>query len=117
MRRRRIVGPILLVVILGVAGFVYWLSAPFWRIRSLQRAYEKVERGMTVSAVKAVMGTDGRPYAGPYRAWWDDRALDDAEGRRIRSALHYRVETFLLPVTFEVTFDDNGKVVGRHRYD
>jgi len=117
MTRRRIVRSALLLAILGAGGSFYWLLVPFREARSLQRGYDKVQRGMPLATVEAVMGTKGTSYSGPYRAWWDDQRLDETERQRIRSALRYRVETFFLAVTFEITFGHSGTVLGKHRYD
>jgi len=79
--------------------------------------FARVQRGMSVAQVQAVMGRGGMPTPSTYAyPAWDDERLSEDEGKRIASALRWDVKNAMLLV-FEVTFDRDGKVVGKHRYD
>ena len=109
---------IVAVVAVLAAGFVlYLLARPFQRIDELDARYARVGRGMSRAQVEAIMGGPGEPWAGPYTALWDDDPLPEGEDRRIAAAARYSVRTFYLPVTFEFTYDRDGLLVGRYRYD
>ncbi len=72
---------------------------------------------MSANQVQALMRHPGRwATNGVYRGW-DESPVADAATPRIGSSVAYAVPTFFLGVTFEFTFDESGRVVGRHRYD
>jgi hypothetical protein len=79
--------------------------------------YRRVERGMTGAEVRAVMGSPGTPGPGPGFPAWDDDPLGEVEAKRIASVLRYHVPHPMIDVEFEFQFDQDGKVVGKHRYD
>jgi hypothetical protein len=99
------------------AALAVWLYLPFQKIRTLNARYYQVQQGMSTNEVDRIMGHDGQWLESGFTAWWDDRRLEVSEDARIRKAVRYSVTTFHLPVTFEFTFDSNGKTIGRHRYD
>lgn len=66
--------------------------------------------------IKAMGTREYRSFNGS-AAWWDDERLGQDEDARVRSAIRYTVDTFFLPVSFEFTFDEAGRLVGRHRFD
>jgi hypothetical protein len=105
-------------VLLAIVGVACWrLIAPFRVISQLDARYQQVQRGMSTNQVQTIMSTPGRWHTNTVYAGWDDPPLPEADVRRIRGAMRYSVSTFFLPVSFEFTFDETGKVVGRHRYD
>ena len=69
-------------------------------------------------ALEALMAGSGQWLpAPPQFAAWDDAALSRDEAQRISSVLRYTVRTFYVPVSFEFTFDDQRRLVGKHIYD
>ena len=114
---KRAVITVLIVSALGLSALTVWLYLPFQRIRTLDAQYRQVQQGMRMSEVAGIMNHDGRWRESEFKAWWDDKPLGALEDARIRKAVRYSVPTFFLPVTFEFTFDADGKTVGRHRYD
>ena len=115
MKRKLI---IISCVVVAVAGIGYWrLTAPFRVIRQLDARYQQVQRGMTTNEVQAIMSHAGRWHTNATYRGWDDTPVAASDAPRIASAVAYSVPTFFLGVTFEFTFDESGKVVGKHRYD
>ena len=109
---------VIAIVMAAAAGIGYWrLQAPFRIIRTLDARYQQVQRGMSTNHVEALMSYPSRRQTKYLMGFWDDAALPESESTRIRYSVRYSVATFFLPVTFEFTFDESGKVVGRHRYD
>jgi hypothetical protein len=92
---------------------------PYRRIAELDRRYQQVQRGMSKTQVQVLMCGPGQRFGGPFPAFWDDDLQPDQEekARTIASAERYTVHTFYLPVSFEFTFDAEGRLVGKHRYD
>jgi hypothetical protein len=118
--RRWLLAVLLLVLLVPAV----WVGAALFRVHRMKRnladldaRYRRVERGMTVAEVQAVMGSGGRPQPGPWFAAWDDDPLDPGEATRITSALRYYAPTPFVGVDFEVQFDKDGRVVGKNRYD
>ena len=104
--------------LLAVIGVACWrLTAPFRIIRQLDARYQQVQRGMTTNEVQAMMSHPGRwTMNGVYRGW-GDLPVVETNTPHIGSSVAYSVPTFFLGVTFEITFDESGKAVGKHRYD
>ena len=73
---------------------------------------------MTVEQVQEIMKYECRwlNYGDP-AAYWDDSRLPESEDLRIRSTLAYSAPSLLMGVTLEFSFDEQYRVVGRHRYD
>lgn len=105
-------------VLLAAVGIACWrLIAPFRVIHRLDARYQQVQRGMSTNQVQALMSYPGRwATNGVYRGW-DGMPLTETSTPHIGSSVAYSVPTFFLGVTFEFTFDESGKVVGKHRYD
>jgi hypothetical protein len=100
-----------------VVSCLIWLSIPGAKIRDLDTRYVTISKGMKRDDVIKAMGTrEYRSFNGS-AAWWDDERLGQDEDARVRSAIRYTVDTFFLPVSFEFTFDEAGRLVGRHRFD
>jgi hypothetical protein len=111
------------VLLLAMAAtFLWYVRLPFRTIRRHRASYDKVERGMTVEEVLALMGKPTADSAvdpvGVIRApCWEWEPLSDEAKTRIDRSLNYTTGTFFLPVTFAISFDRDGKVVGKHSYD
>jgi hypothetical protein len=114
MPKRRTV---ILVVVAALLMVILLSALPFIRIHRLDTAYRSIQRGATSNEVVRTMGRRGVWRTNAFGAFWDDYPLTSAESARARIAVRYHVDTFFLPVTFEFTFDETGKVVGKHRYD
>ena len=119
VRRWLLVALVLVLLVPAV-----WAGVGLARVHRMKRnladldaRYRRVERGMTMAEVPAVMGSPGRPQAGPWFAAWDDDPLDPGEAKRITSAIRYYAPTPFVGVTFEFQFDQDGKLVGKHRFD
>ena len=99
-------------------GFsMYWTSIPYKKLRDLDARYTIVSQGMSRDEVINVMQcNDYRNYQGA-AVWWDDERLGSEADTRVSTAIRYTIRTFYLPVTFEFTFDEYEKIVGRHRFD
>ena len=109
---------IIVTVIAFIVGVVwYWLASTSHSIRQLDAKFSQIQQGMSTNEVTALLGPHGVWRTQDLVGWWDHRRLEESDQVRIRLGVRYAVETFILPVTFEVTFDANGKTVGRHRYD
>lgn len=103
--------------IIFVGFSTYWTSIPYHIIRDLDVRYISVSPGMSRNEVISVMQrNDYRNYQGA-AAWWDDERLGPEADTRVSTAIRYTIKTFYLPVTFEFTFDEYEKLVGRHRFD
>jgi hypothetical protein len=75
-----------------------------------------IEKGASKQDVVRVMGEPTRVGRAP-TPYWDREELDGAEVKRITSSIDYTVSTFVLPITFRFSFDEQGMLVGKHRYD
>jgi hypothetical protein len=115
VKRKLLIIISLLVALLAIG--IWRFNAPFRVINKLDAQYQQVKRGMTTNEVAAMMNYSVRWETNQLKAWWDDSVQGEAETERIRFAMQYSVSTFFLPVTFEFAFDENGRVIGRHRYD
>lgn len=116
IKRALVMGATALVLMLGVGiACAFW---PFVVIKRLDSRYGQTQKGMTMAEVENLMGSSGLRLQQPSQfPAWDWERLPPDETARIKSVLRYRVDTFFLPVSFEFTFDDQQKLVGRHRYD
>ncbi|KKN92707.1 hypothetical protein LCGC14_0204500 [marine sediment metagenome] len=118
-KKRTKVLVIVAVGLVAILGCVLWIELPRREVRALDASYKQIRRGMSESETIGIMGSAGT--AGPgtpsAQAYWDDERLSDDETARIAKTLRYRVETFFLPITFEIALDEGGHVVGKHRYD
>lgn len=106
---------VVLLVATGIFVHEHWL--PYFTIRRLQAAYLQVEKGMSAKEVERLMDYPSRSLDSGLQGWWDEQRLTELEEVNLRKALRYQINTFYLPVIFEFTFDADGKIVGRHRYD
>ena len=110
----------LIIGLVGLAlviSFTSWILLPFQKINQLEQRYQTVQREMSEADVHAIMGGPGKAKLEPGRAWWDDEYLGDETSKEVEKEVLYSVSTFFLPVGFGFTFDENGRLIGRHRYD
>lgn len=115
MKRTNIILAAGLLIVLISCGV--WLVLPFQKIQTLDTRYRRVRQGMSTNEVAMIMDHPSTWQVSEPKAWWDDTRLRAGDDARVQSAVRYSVSTFFLPVSFEFTFDADGKVVGRHRYD
>ena len=114
----RIIKYILLVAVVGAlvaAVVVLWL--PKHRIGKYDAAFATIVRGMSEAQVIQAMGTPDDTVRDRFLPYWDDEPLPDDVKARIKREHRYTVQTFFLPVTWTVGFDENGVVVSKHRWD
>lgn len=104
---------VLLVPAVLLALVSYQLRQMSRNVADLGARYRKVERGMSMTAVQTIMGKSGAPARGPWHAAWDTERLSDDEAKRITSALCYTAPDFPIPAFVMITFDGDGKVVGK----
>jgi hypothetical protein len=104
-------------LLIATAAAWRFIAVPLKLVRVLDRRYQNVQPGMDSNQVANIMSVRGHWRTQYLVGYWDDVPLEPAQANQIRGALRYTVPTFFLPVTFEFTFDDGGKVIGRHRYD
>ncbi len=112
----KIIGAAIVSLALLVCGALS-VALPFRAIRQLRVRYEQTQRGITVDQVDALMAHAGGSRSEDWFPSWDEGRLPPAESQRIKSARRYSVSTFFLPVSFEFTFDNDRRLVGRHIYD
>lgn len=113
--KKTVILGLLIFMIISAVG-LNQLRRPFARIDHLDSKYMTTTRGMTVAEVVTVMGEQPSVTIGA-AAWWDDVRLGPDQDNKVKTAIRYTVRTFFLPVTFEFTFDEEGKLLGRHRFD
>jgi hypothetical protein len=115
--KRKLIISVLVAVALLVCGALY-VTLPLWTIRRLHTRYKEAQRGMPVEQVETLMACRGQWLpAPPQFAAWDDAALPPDQTQRISSVLRYTVRIIPVPVSFEFTFDDQRRLVGKHIYD
>lgn len=72
---------------------------------------------MSADQVAEIMAYPGKPITADWTELWEDSPLPKEESSRVASAVWYSVNTFYLPVSFEFTFDEQQRVVGKHIRD
>lgn len=94
-------------------------AIPFVKISERHAAYATVSRGATLEDVVSVMGKPDSVSDQPMQAGtrWGQELQANIEDDEVKRSLRYTTSTFFLPVTFEFTFDENGQILGKHRYD
>ena len=107
------------LVIVGVVA--YQVHQATRAAADLDARYRQVQRGMTMSRVQAIMGASGtqhrEPIAGKNFTMWDGEPLSAGERATITGALIFKPSPAYTGVFFEFTFDQDGKVVGKHCYE
>jgi len=103
--------------LLGVTAY-YFVIRPALEIRARQDAFDSVSLEMNKSDVTRLLGVpNSTGTALTDHLYWDDDIRDDADPSTAVGSIRYSTRTFFLPVIFEFTFDANGLVIGKHRYD
>lgn len=111
-----------LVLTLAILGFGFYLGRPFVVFRSVRSDYLLTTQGMSKTEVLSIMaanehlrhsfGNDGRTVV-----WWDDQQREDEAQLKVVSTETYGVNTFMLPLVCEFSFDTDDRLIGRHIYD
>ena len=105
----------ILVTIAGIAWLK--LGSPYRKISAVRNEFEKIQRGDSQEDVFRKLASARLSESRLNAPFWDDQKLETADERKIASSLGQRFDTFFLPVTFVVSFDSSGRVVGKHVYD
>lgn len=116
--KRALIIIIIILISIGTTG-VWILYRQAQLVQQLDANYLLVEKGMSKAQVIELMGKGGRMRVeeSATAGYWDDERLSDDEGAQIQSSVSYSVATIFLPITFEFSFCEKGKLVGRHIYD
>jgi hypothetical protein len=118
MKRRVIIRVCLVLAVLVVAHF----TAQVRLVRRLDARYQQVQRGMDVGKVGVTMNRNTFEYfdkqsGEDLSGWWDNTPLSPQEAARIQGATRYTAPEFFWTVRYVFTFDENDKLVGKHRFD
>ncbi|MBN1515887.1 hypothetical protein JXA32_04915 [Candidatus Sumerlaeota bacterium] len=118
-KRENYLAGIALVILLGAFVLVFLLIAvPIYRVQIMQQKYEQISKGMSYSSVVKLMGaSDNEEKGGFNNAYWDEERLEKNETEKITKCSRYAFPSGLIGVQFSVYFDENDKVVGKHRSD
>lgn len=87
------------------------------RIGAIREEFASIQAGDTRREVEGKLASamlTGSALPAPF---WNERQLSEEDEKRIKSSIGQRIDTFFLPVTFVVSFDEAGRVVGKHIYD
>jgi hypothetical protein len=114
MKKQLIISAAVALVLISLA--MWRLAAPFGTINELEERYQKVRPGMGTNEVQAIMNFNGRWHTNAVNHGWGEQPVP-TNAPPVVSAVACTVPTFFIPVTFEFVFDENGKAVGKHRYD
>ena len=85
-----------------------------------QTLYTNVQKGMNKEKVISIMKEPPKlVFQEKNRKvlWWDDEKINKTKEMEISETIVYSVDTFFLPVTFEFSFDLDGNIIGKHKYD
>ena len=114
--KRPLLGVLIALALIFFAASVY-VMWPMIQVRRLHSSYQSVQRGMSIDEVKKIMGRDETAGLDLPVEWYEWEHLEWDEVARIKSQIHYQVPTMYMPVTFGFSFDEEGKLVGKHRFD
>ncbi len=109
---------IAVILVLSTTG-AWLLYSTAHTIKELDRNYQLTEKGMSKAQVEGLMGQNGKwliPDQDPL-GFWDEVRMLDSERAQIHSSVSYTVDAFFLQITFEFSFSEDGKLIGRHTYD
>jgi len=107
------------VAVVLVSGPIAYLVQKGVTLRRHADKYESVRRGMSRAEVIGIMG-DGYRVASDRDCgvqYWDHRTLTAEEQAQIESTICYDVSFPYLDFSFRFSFDGEGKVIGKRRYD
>jgi hypothetical protein len=105
-------------VLVASAGIAWLeLGSPYRKIAAVRNEFERIQTGDSREDVFRKLSSARLSESRLSAPFWDDRKLETADERRIASSLGQRFDTFFLPVTFVVSFDSSGRVIGKHVYD
>jgi hypothetical protein len=90
-------------------------------VAHFDRGFNAITRGMDANGVVALMGEphevsvrDSGP--GAKKCWWGDDATS-GDGNYCERTYRYGVQTWILPIDWCIGFDEQGKVIAKHRFD
>jgi hypothetical protein len=111
----------IIISLFSLALAIPHFSAQMRVVRQLDTSYQKVERGMASGDVFGIMNQDGFAMVGKdsdenMSGWWDNTALDARDKARIQSAIIYTAQEFFRTIKYVFTFDENKKLVGKHKF-
>ncbi len=116
-RAKRTLLLLTVLVLIGIPAY-YFAMRPAQEIRHRQHVFDTVGLEMEKLAVTDLLGvpsSTGKPLT--ETVFWGDEIREGIDPSTAVESIRYRTDTFFLPVTFEFTFDSNGVVIGKHRYD
>ncbi len=116
---------ILLVVLITILFIIVLLSIYNFnitrKIENYQSSFAKVTRGMKKKIVISIMNEEPHYifYGNKHHVlWWNNQKIVHINDKvTISETFVYDVSTFFLHISFEISFDTNGNVVGKHRFD
>ena len=109
-------GAILFIIVLFIFSIVK-LVKPYYHARALHSLYLKTKPGMNLNEITNSMGVPDKITYEAAPVQWDFADVEGVDPSVKRKVLFYSVDTVFLPTSFTFQFDDNGKLIGRHRYD
>ncbi len=108
------------IVLLGLAALVGFAIVPGVRIKQRDSAFRDVHEGDARGRVVELMGapdSDSEPAHGDLCRWWGDEVNPACKPEDLKIVLTWRIRSFLLPVTWQVGFDNESRAIAKHRYD
>ena len=118
---------VIVAAVLGATGYYvygHWIATSAGQVTDMDDRYSRLHRGMDEGEALRLMGSDIAPpqdWPGDaraelrYCAWWDKQYQGARQSKQIARAVRYTVPTATSQVTYELTFDQDGALVGRHR--
>lgn len=89
---------------------------PAIQIRQYDSAYILIGRGASRHLVISYMGPPNARESMARAVFWNGKPLNEEEVARIRSTLNYYVRCGP-GIVWSFSFDDEGKLIGKHRFD
>ena len=91
--------------------------SPIRRIGAIRDQFTSIQRGDTKKAVESKLVSAVLTTSTLSAPFWDEKRLNEADEKKIRSSIGERIDTFFLPTSFVISFDESGLVIGKHIYD
>jgi len=113
---------VIVISLFSLALAIPHFSAQMKDVRQLDASYQKVERGVDSGAVFEIMNQDGfysvaKPTDEDLSGWWGDTRLASEDEARIRTADIFTAQEFFRTIKYVFTFDENHKLVGKHKFN
>ena len=110
---KRVLGAHVVIVV----AFIAYASITPMRIRSNDRGFTQIGRGLDEARVIELMGKPDSIDSSADSAWWEDEGLPGSTANQVRRQYRYHVSTFFLPISWTIGFDKDGRVISKHRWD